>query len=182
MRITYNHFKLLLEKLNLAASIVEPTIELPKPHLTIHRKAPHPLEEELFHVIIHSPDDLTAFTGSESQLHTIEYVYYFASETHKEAIWDTLLLINRINKVVPLTGFGFDEFNHKVYYRTVFPVQEQNSDKLLQNSTNLILDVLDVFRTAIELVSAGKIKYTEFIRLSEETTLNNLANLFNIKI
>ena len=94
------------------------------------------------------------FSIREKALHLITYMPF---TFEKKATADLARLLHRLNKEVDMCGFGMDEKDHLIFYRTVLPALDDRVDEqLLLMHMNTHKQVIEMFYRVIVPVANGE--------------------------
>jgi len=90
-------------------------------------------------------------------------------------------MVELINKLSPIPGFGFDEIDNRPFFRHALALSPKTcSSQILQINFAALQQVIDTYLPMIEGVTLGKIDLAELIQQSEEEFAHNYKNLIEL--
>ncbi|MCC5833029.1 MAG: YbjN domain-containing protein [Chlamydiales bacterium] len=109
--------------------------------------------------------DLPLFFGISLESSLLQIVGYLPYQLHAPAFGETARMLHLLNKQLDMPGFGMDENEKLMFYRSVIPCPE---DKVDENLLGMYIGTLrfacDTFMYAIGSIAAGKIKVDDFLK------------------
>lgn len=118
---------------------------------------PSEMHEDLEYSLImrvQSLDEVSFLVPIETPYHIVQIVYEFPDKVQKNHLADVSRLINLINKVAPLPGFGYDEVQNACYYKYCyfFKPNDHNTGTIIE----FYFTILDLYHDLFVRVLSGK--------------------------
>ena len=92
----------------------------------------------------------------------LELLITFPYHVEEGELYDTYQLVNLLNRVSPLAGFGYDsEISHS-FYRSEIPVTgKQDDHKRVMAHLNFFLDCAESYGKAVQVIGEGEVGFDE---------------------
>jgi len=90
----------------------------------------------------------------------------------------TQRMVQLINKLSPIPGFGFDEVDNRLFFRHALVLTPQTcSHKLLQQTFSSVQQIIDLYFPMIEGVALGKVDLNQLMEQSDKEFVQNFENM-----
>jgi len=90
----------------------------------------------------------------------------------------TQRMVQLINKLAPIPGFGFDEVDNRLFFRHALVLNPQTcSHELLQQTFASVQQIIDLYFPMIEAVALGKVDLDKLLQESDEEFVQGFENM-----
>lgn len=162
-------------KVNVVKSDENNTIEA----LKLHFNFPFTDETGEFDVILDTPKLLSTQLKESSDFQALEFSFNFDEKVKREAVLDTYLLLNRMNKNMFVPGFGIHEGSRTVFFRYTFVMDKNISKQFVHNLISILINVVDTCNDTVNQMASGQISFKDVVQKGENEFVEHVLNMFH---
>ena len=90
----------------------------------------------------------------------------------------TQRMVQLINKLSPIPGFGFDEVDSRLFFRHALVLSPKTcSHELLRQTFSSVQQIIDLYFPMMEGVALGKVDLEQLLQQSDEEFTQNFKNM-----
>ena len=163
MHLDYQTLKKWMDESKIPADIIQAHPSEPIEHLRVRPPLAHVGEWPIEVDMIIQGVDIVGYFEPYKNIELLQMYIRFPFDSEPGERLDVLHLVNILNKICWIAGFGFGEESNRVFFRYSVPITgNQEMDRLVINSyLNLFVDCAEIFGPAIADVAVGAMSFEE---------------------
>jgi len=115
--------------------------------------------DQIYIVMNINGHEVPAFFGIRSEGHILQIIAYLPFELFPSTLGESARLLHILNKELDLPGFGMDEKEKLIFYRSVIPCLSQEVDEQILEMTLATMRIAcETFMGAISAIISGNVK------------------------
>lgn len=179
MKLNYEQAKDLLSDKDWKVDVVKLDKNNPVEVLKLHFNFPITDEKGEFIIVLDTPEIVSLKSQESSHFGALEFFFTFEKKVKREAILDTYLFLNRLNKNMFVPGFGINEGSHTVFFRYTLFVDEKVTKEFVHNIVKTLINVVDTCNDTVNQVASGQISIRDLLEKGEDEFIDQLLSTFH---